>query len=191
MEHTHAIPETSSLVNVPLSSTPFDVSQENAEMQPHTLSIQLSPPHSTSQISSDVFMIDNMEISNSPSLKLMGEPKIIIDTYHSEEGDLLEYQSFISSMVIDIVIEHQKPLSQQPSIDTSSTTVYPSMDNASIVNPLTDIHYPLTTKPSMDIPSSSNPSLSDTIISNLGTSNEEQIVISSLLGLSEKEKKRV
>ena len=111
-EHTQAIPETYSLENVLPSSTLIDASQINAEMQPHSLSIQLSPPHSTSQIYSHILMIDNMEISNSPYLKLMGVPKIFIDTHHSKEGDLLEYQSFISSMVVDIVLENQKLLSQ-------------------------------------------------------------------------------
>ena len=59
------------------------------------------------------------------------------------------------------------------------------MASTSTANPSTDIPYPLTANPSMDIPSSSNPSISDTVLSNLGTSYEEQIVISSLLGLSE------
>ena len=49
-------------------------------------------------------MIDNMEISNSPSLKLMEEPKISIDTHPSEDSDFLEYQSLISSMVVDTII---------------------------------------------------------------------------------------
>ena len=61
-EHTQAIPETSSLENVLISSSTLDVAQINVEMQPHSLTIQLSPPHFTSQISSDVCMIDNMEI---------------------------------------------------------------------------------------------------------------------------------
>ena len=60
-------------------------------------------------------MINNIEISNSPSLKLMREPKLSIDTHHSEKDDLLEYQSFISSMVVDTVLENQQLLSQQPS----------------------------------------------------------------------------
>ena len=81
-------------------------------MHPHYFTIQFSPPHSHSQNSSNIFMIENMKISNSPSLKLMGEPKIIIEIHHSEEGDLLEYQSIISSMVIDTVIANQKFLSQ-------------------------------------------------------------------------------
>ena len=42
----------------------------------------------------------------------------------------------------------------------------------------------------MDIPSSSNSSITDTVLSNLGTSYEEQIVISSPLGLSEGENKK-
>ena len=86
------------------SSTPIDASQTNAEMQPQNLSIQLSPPHSASQNSSNVFMIDNIKISNSLSLKLMGEPTISIDTHHFEKNDLLEYQSFISYMVVDTVL---------------------------------------------------------------------------------------
>ena len=89
----------------------------------------------------------------------MGEPKVSIDTHHTEKNDLLEYQSFISSMVVDTTLENQKLLSQQPSI-----VVYPSMASTSIVNPSTDIHYPLTANPSMDIPSSYNPSLSDTVL---------------------------
>ena len=83
-----------------------------------TLSLfNFSPPHTTSQNSSDVCMINNMEISNSPSLKLTGEPNIIIDTHHSEESDLLEYQSFISSMVVDTILENQNAIIQHPSTD--------------------------------------------------------------------------
>ena len=118
-------------------------------------------------------MIDNMEISNSPSLKLMGEPKIIIDTHHSEEGDLLEYQSFISSLVVDTILAPQNLIGQQPSTDNSPTNIYPSMSSTSTANPSTDTYYPLTAKPSMDIPSSSNPSLTDTVLSTLGTTYEE------------------
>ena len=62
------------------------------------------------------------------------------------------------------------------------------MPNTSVVNTSTDILYPLTANPSMDIPSTSKPSLSDTVLSTLGTSYEEQIVISSMFGLSEGEK---
>ena len=108
----------------------------------------------------------------------MGEPKILIDTHHSEKGDLLEYLFFISSMVVDTVLTHQNLISQQPSTYKSSTTVYPSMASTSTANPSTDIHYPLTVNPSMDIPSSSNPFLSDTVLSNLGTTFDEQLVIS-------------
>ena len=54
----------------------------------------------------------------------------------------------------------------------------------------TDIPYPLTASTSMDIPSSSTPSIADTVLSKLGTSYEEQIVISTLLGLSEGENKK-
>ena len=135
------------------SSTLFDASQKNAERQPHSPSN--SYPHSTSQISSDIFMIDNMEISNSPSLRLMGEPKIQLDTHHSEKNDLLEYQSFISSMVVDTVLQHQNISSQQPStyITHPSTANYPSMAIPSTTNPSTDISYPLTVRSSMDIPS--------------------------------------
>ena len=139
-EHTQAIPKNSSLENV-LTSSLLDASQKNAEMQTHSLSIKpSSPPHSFSQISSDIFMIDNMDISNSPSLKLMGEPKISIDTHHSEESDFLEYQSFISTMIVDLVLEQQKYLSQQSSIDITSTDAHPSMKKLS-----TDSEYPLVT----------------------------------------------
>ena len=171
-EHTQHTLETSSLEKVLPSSTPFDASQTNAEMQPHSPSIQPSSPHSTSQISSEVFMIDNMEISNSPSLRLMGEPKIQLDTHHSEKDDFLEYQSFISSMVVDTVLQHQNIPSQQPSTDVThpSTANYPSMDIPSTANPSTDISYPLTVSSSMDIPSSSNPSINDNVLSHLGTS---------------------
>ena len=150
------------------SSSTLDASQENAEMQPHSLSIQPSSPHSSSQISSDVFMIDNMEISNSPSLKLMGESKLNLDTHLSEKSDLLEYQSFISTMVVDIVIEQQKILSQQSSIDILSTDNHPSMNKTSTDIPSTDTHYPLITSSSMDIPSTSQSTLSDIILSSLG-----------------------
>ena len=122
-------------------------------MQPHSLSIHPSPPHSSSQISSDVFMIDNMEISNSPSLKLIGDPKNSIDTLHSEESDLLEYQSFISTMIVDLVLEQQKSLSQQSSIDITSIDAHPSMPITSTDIPSTDTHNPLTVSSSMDIPS--------------------------------------
>ena len=74
-KHTHDIPEIANLENVPHSSTSVDASQENAEMQPHFLNIPLSPPHSISQNSSDIVMIDNMEISNFPSLRLMRSQK--------------------------------------------------------------------------------------------------------------------
>ena len=60
-EHKQALPKTISFDNVPISST-LDASQENAEMQPHSFSIYPSHTHSSSQISPDVFMIDNMEI---------------------------------------------------------------------------------------------------------------------------------
>ena len=59
------------------------------------------------------------------------------------------------------------------------------MASISTANPSMDIPYPLTANPSMDIPSSSNPSLNDIALSNLGTSYEKQIFISSLLGLCE------
>ena len=91
-------------------------------------------------------------------------------------------------MVVDTVLEKQNLLSQQSSTDKPSTYVYPSMGNASTAIPSTDTHYPLTAYTSMDIPSTSNPTLLDTVLSNLGTSNGEQIVISTLLGLSEGEK---
>ena len=118
----------------------------------------------------------------------MGEPKLSIDTHHPEENDLLEYQSFISSMVVDTVVEHQKLLSQQSSTDKPSTDDHPSMVNTSITIPSTDTHYPLTAYTSMDIPSTSNPTLSDIVLSNLGTTYDEQIVCSTLLILSEGEK---
>ena len=114
----------------------------------------------------------------------MGEPKIQIDTHHSEKNDLLEYQSFISSLVVATVLQNQNISSQQPSTDISN----PSTDNyPSIAIPSTDISSPLTVSSSMDIPSSSNPSLNDNVLSHLGTSYEEQIVISTLLGMSEGE----
>ena len=115
----------------------------------------------------------------------MVEPKINIDTHHSEKNDLLEYQSFISSMVVDTVLQNQNLYSQQPSTDKPSTYTYPSMASTSTANPSMDIPYPLTASTSMDIPSTSNTSIPDTVFSNLGTSYEEQIVISTLLGLSE------
>ena len=101
-------------------------------------------------------MINNMEISNSPSLRLMGEPNIHLDTHHYERDDLVEYQSFISSMVVDTVLQHKNFPSQQ-SIHRynlhPSTGNYPSMVNPSIANPSTNIIYPLTISSSMDIPS--------------------------------------
>ena len=135
-------------------------------------------------------MIDNMEISNSPSLRLMGEPKFQLDTHHSEKNDLLQFQSFISSMVVDTVLQHQNFSNQQSTTDilNPSTGNYPSMANPSTANLSTDIIYPLTASSSMDIPSSPTPTLNDNIFSTLDTSYEEQSVISTHLGLSEGEK---
>ena len=62
------------------------------------------------------------------------------------------------------------------------------MASTSTDTPSTNIHYLLTTYPSMDILSTSNPSLSNIVISTLGTSFDEHIVILALLGLSEGEK---
>ena len=59
------------------------------------------------------------------------------------------------------------------------------MASTSTDAPSTDTHYPLTAYPSMDISSTTNPSLSDTVLSTLGTSFDEQIIISTILGLSE------
>ena len=94
-------------------------------------------------------------------------------------------------MVVDTVLQHKNISSQQPSTNVShpSTANYPSMDIPSTANPSTDISYSLTVSSSMDIPSSSNPSLNENVLSHLGTSYEEQIVISTLLGLSEGELK--
>ena len=58
----------------------------------------------------------------------------------------------------------------------------------STANPSTDISHPLIVSSSMDIPSSSTPSLTDNVLSSLDISYEEQIVISTLLGLSKGEK---
>ena len=93
-------------------------------------------------------------------------------------------------MVVDTVLQNQNLISQQPSTDKPSTTNYPSMASTSTANPSTDIPYPLTASTSMDIPSSSNPSVTDTVLSNLGTSYEERIIISSFLGLGEGENKK-
>ena len=117
----------------------------------------------------------------------MRETKILIGTHHSEEGNLLEYQSFISSLVVDTVLANQNLISQQPSNDKPLTFIYPSMTSTSTANPSTDIHYPLIANPSMDIPSTSQSTFSNTVFSNLGTTFEEQLVISTLLGLSEGE----
>ena len=86
---------------------------------------------------SDIFMIDNMEISNSPSLKLMGEPTLKIDTHPSEKNDLFECQSCISQIVVDTVIENKKIISQQLSTDISS-----AIDNPSTTIPSADIPHP-------------------------------------------------
>ena len=119
----------------------------------------------------------------------MVEPKINIDTHHSENNDLLEYQSFISCMVVDTVLQNQNLYSQQKSTDKPSTYTYSSMASTSTANPSTDIPYPLIASTSMDIPSTSNTSILDTIFSNHGTSYDEQIIISTLIGLSEGENK--
>ena len=110
-------------------------------------------------------MIDNMEISNFPSLKLMEEPTLKIDTRPSEKSDLLECQSFIFQMIVDTVIEIQKIISQQSSIDIS-----PSMDN-----PLTAISHPMTTSSSMDIP---HPSM-DIASTSIGVISEPNLQILS------------
>ena len=143
-------------------------------------------------------MIDNMEISISPSFKLMGEPTLETDTHPYEKSDLLECQTFISNMIVHTVIENQKIISQQSSTDISpSTDISTSMDNPSTTIPSTDIPHPLTTSSSMDIPQLSmdiaststcvisEPNLQ--ILSDFDTSIKEQIVISTLLALSEKE----
>ena len=171
----------------------LDASQTNVEMQPHSLSITLFLPHTTSQISSNIFMINNMEMSNSPSFKLTGEPKLNIDTHQSEKTYLFECQSFVSNLVVDTVLENQKKLSQLPSTDVITST-----DNTSTVNPSMDIPYPLTNIPSMDvhhpsmnIPSTINVVLSDSnlqILSDYDTYLDEQMVISTLLSLSEGDK---
>ena len=134
-------------------------------------------------------MIDIMEISNSSSPKLTGEPKLNLDTHFSEKSDLLEYQAFISTMVVDTVIEQQKILIQQSSIDILSTDNHPLIDKTSTAIPSTDTHYPLITSSLMNIPSTSQSILSYTILSNLGTTFDEQIVIPTLLGISEGEKR--
>ena len=75
-EHTQHILETSSLEKVlSSSSTLFDASQTNVEMQPHSLSIQPSSHHSNSQTSFDIFMTDNMEISKFPISQTHGGAK--------------------------------------------------------------------------------------------------------------------
>ena len=133
-------------------------------------------------------MIDNMEISNSPYLKLMGEPKLNLDTHLAEKSDLLEYQAFISITVVDIVIEQHKILSQQSSTDIISNDNHPSMDKTPTSIPSTYTHYTLITSSSKDIPSTSQSTLSEKFLSSLGTTVDEQIVITTLLGLSEGEK---
>ena len=50
-------------------------------------------------------------------------------------------------MIVDIIIENQKIISQQ-----SSTDISPSMDNQSTDIPSIDIPHPLTTSSSIDIP---------------------------------------
>ena len=116
----------------------------------------------------------------------MGDPKLTLDTHHS----LLEYQAFISSMVVDIVIEKQKLLSQQSSDDIiSSTDNHPSMAKSSTVIPSMDTHYSLITSSSMDIPLTSQSTFSDIILFSLGTPFDEQLIITTLLGMSVGEKR--
>ena len=94
-EHTVAQLKALNFDVEPLHSS-LDASQENVDMQLHSIPISLSPIHIYSlQISSNIIMIDNIAMSNSPSLKLMGEPTLKIHTHHSEKTDLLKCQSFL------------------------------------------------------------------------------------------------
>ena len=123
-------------------------------MQPHSLTI--SPKHSSPQISLDIDMINNMEMSNSQSLKLKKKPTLSIDTHQVEKSDLLECQSFISSMVIDTPLSFQQTISQSPSPDKPSTAL-PAMDisysliiSSLMDNPSTDVSSPLIDSSLMD-----------------------------------------
>ena len=109
--------------------------RQSIEMQPHSLSIPsktLSPDNS-----SNIIMIDNVSMSNSPSLKITEKPTLSIDSHHIEISDLLEYQSF-----------HLSPLNTNSSTVIPSTDVtYPLITSSSMDNPSMDIPYPLCDGP--------------------------------------------
>ena len=143
------------------SISSFDASLTNPLIQPHSLSIS-SPKQNSPQISSNIDMIDNMEMSNYPSLKLFKDPTLLIDTHHVEQSDLLKWQSFISSLKIVTLLSFQKKLCQSSSMDISKLSTYIHL---SIDIPSTDISHPLKVTPSMDIPhSSTNVSFSSTVL---------------------------
>ena len=101
--------------------------------------------------------------------------------------------SFKSLLVTDTILENQNFLSQLPSKNVNTST-----DNTSNDNPSMNTLHPLTNTPSMDVhhPSMNIPStsifvLSESnlqILSDFDTSIDEQLVISTLLGLSKGEK---
>ena len=86
-------------------------------------------------------------------------------------------------MIFDLVLEQQNYLSQQSSIDITSTDAHPLMPITSTDIPSTDTHYSLTVSSSMDILSTSNSTLSENNLFALGTTFDEQLVITTLLGL--------
>ena len=192
-EHTPAQHKAPNLDVEPFNSS-LDSFQTKADMHPQSLSI--SPTYNSPRNLSYIVIIDNMAMSNSPSLKLLKEPTLSIDTHQVEKYNLLECQSFISSLVIDTVISHQQSISQSPSTDILSTDIShllitsSSMDISSTDISSTDISYPLIISSSMDTPHSSttNPSTDQEtqmhIISEFQTSIDEQLIISTLLGLS-------
>ena len=113
-------------------------------MQPHPISIPsktVSPDNS-----SEIVMIDNVVMSNSTSLKLVEKPTLSIDTHQVENSDLLECQSFISSLL------NTNSSTDIPSMDVN----YPLITSSSMDNTTMDIPYPLIIS-SMDI---SHPSTS-------------------------------
>ena len=149
----------------------LDASQANVEIQPHSLSIpsEIVSPYN----SSDIVMIDNVAMSNSPHLKLMEKPTLSIDTHHVEKYDLLKCQSFISS-----------PLNTNSSTVMTSTDVsYPLITSSLMDNPSIDIPYPLISSSSMDISHQSTTSHSTTqetqfnIISTFKPTGDEQLII--------------
>ncbi|KAL8114648.1 hypothetical protein AgCh_021492 [Apium graveolens] len=189
-EGTHTV-QTGAKDTVPaLSQIQFDVAPINVESQPKSLVIKASHTPYSPTNSLEVDMI-NTSIPDSPSLTLLGKPKLSASEHHLLD-DLLAHLPILSETIVTSV-------PQISSISTESTIV--SLPISFISNLSTDIAHPSssdcipTDKPnssypsdsitthSMDIthPSSISAQLQTSIIS----SAEDLVVVQSLLGMRE------